>query len=71
MSEIQELDILVHRDGTVEVKVSGAIGKKCLNLTEGLEKVLGGNVVLRTTTAEFDLEDQNIEQDNYQGQFGL
>ncbi len=70
MSEIQELDILVHPDGTVEVKVSGAIGKKCLDLTEGLEKVLGGNVILRTTTAEFDKEEQELDQDNFQGQNG-
>ena len=70
MSELQELDILVHPDGTVEVKVSGVIGKKCLGLTEGLVKVLGGNVILRTTTAEFDKEEQDTEQGNYLGQFG-
>jgi hypothetical protein len=70
MSEIQEIDVLVLPDGTVKIEVSGVKGQKCLDLTRGLEKALGGNVVVRTHTDAFNEQEQEQDQNGFQGQFG-
>jgi hypothetical protein len=54
MTEIQEIDVIIKPDGTVRMEVRGAKGPKCLNLTENIEQQLGGLVVERTLTDEFD-----------------
>ncbi len=60
MSEIQEIDVIVAPDGTVRLEVRGAQGKKCLALTEEVEKLLGGAVVERVFTDEYEQEE--VEQ---------
>ncbi len=59
MSEIQEIDVYVKPDGTVKVEVRGVKGGKCLELTEDLEKLLGGRITERIHTDEFDQADQD------------
>lgn len=61
MSEIQEIDVHVKPDGTVSVEVRGVQGRKCLDLTQEMEKLLGGLVVERTFTDEFDREEVGEE----------
>lgn len=63
MSEIQEIDVIVSPDGTVKLEVRGAQGKKCLKLTEEVEKLLGGAVVERVHTDEYYREEIEQEQD--------
>ncbi|MFH0822569.1 MAG: DUF2997 domain-containing protein [Pseudomonadota bacterium] len=60
MSEIQEIDVFVAKDGTVKIEVRGVKGKKCLDLTEGVETLLGGRITDRTHTDEFLAEDQEL-----------
>lgn len=63
MSEIQEIDVIVSPDGTVKLEVRGAQGKKCLTLTEEVEALLGGAVVERVLTDEYDREEIGQELD--------
>lgn len=60
MSEIQEIDVFVKPDGTVTFEVRGVKGKKCLDITRGIEELLGGEVVSREHTSEFDEVDQEV-----------
>lgn len=50
--EMQELEIIIGRDGQVAISVRGARGPACVGLTGALEEQLG-ELVERTHTAEF------------------
>lgn len=50
--EMQELEIVIGRDGQVTVSVKGARGTECLALTRMLEEQLG-DLVMREHTPEF------------------
>ena len=52
--QIQEIEVVVHPDGKVKLHVRGAPGAQCLDLTADLEKALGGQVLAREHTPEFD-----------------
>ena len=56
--EIQEIDVFLQPDGTVKVEVRGVKGQKCLALTEDIEKLLGGQVIAREKTPEYDEQEQ-------------
>lgn len=62
MSELQEIDVFVKPDGTVKVEVRGVTGKKCLSITEDIEKLLGGEILERIHTDEFDQADNEQTQ---------
>lgn len=62
MSEIQEVDVYIKPDGTVKLEVRGAKGAKCLDLTKGLEELLGGEVLDRIHTDEFQEAGQEVEE---------
>ena len=61
MSSLEEIDVTLHPDGRVEVKVRGAEGKACLVATKKLEQHLGGRVVSREETDEMFLGGEEIE----------
>ncbi len=69
MSEIQEIDVFISPEGEVKIEVRGVKGQKCLEITRGLENALGGKVVLREHTDEFNQNEQDIDQSAFQGQF--
>lgn len=69
MSEIQEIDVFISPQGEVKIEVRGVKGQKCLEITRGLEHALGGKVVLREHTDEFNQNEQDIDQSAFQGQF--
>jgi hypothetical protein len=48
----QEIEIVITADGEVKLKVHGAAGPECLELTRALEEELG-LVVEREKTSEF------------------
>ncbi|MBY0549278.1 MAG: DUF2997 domain-containing protein [Candidatus Obscuribacterales bacterium] len=50
--QFQQVHITITKDGQVEIKVEGAVGLSCLDITKALEAVLGGEVVSREMTAE-------------------
>ena len=50
--EIEEIEITIGKNGQVKLHVRGMKGKKCLVLTEELEKALGNEVIERKLTPE-------------------
>jgi hypothetical protein len=53
MKEPEIVAITVHEDGTFELSVQGVKGPACEQLTADVEKLLGGEVLSRTHTAEY------------------
>lgn len=49
---IQTVDVYIDKDGQVRLEVRGVKGKSCLDVTEGLEAALGGDVASREMTPE-------------------
>jgi hypothetical protein len=56
MSELQEIDVFIEFDGTVKIEVRGVKGRKCTSLTKNMEQLLGGEVVDRNYSDEFNEE---------------
>jgi len=56
--EIQEVDVFIAADGSVRLQVRGVQGGGCLSLTEGLEALLGGEIISRELTPEADADGQ-------------
>lgn len=52
--EIQEIEVTIAKDGSVQIAVRGVKGKACLDLTQDLEQALGGVVLSREMTPEAD-----------------
>jgi hypothetical protein len=50
--EIEEIEITIGKNGQVKLHVRGMKGKKCLTLTEELEKALGNEILDRKFTPE-------------------
>ena len=50
--EVEEIEITIGKNGQVKLHVRGLKGKKCLVLTEELEKALGNNILDRQLTPE-------------------
>ena len=61
--DIQEIEITIDKNGQVQIHVLGATGSTCLDLTQGLEAALGGQVLSRQMTPEaHDLLGNPIDQ---------
>jgi hypothetical protein len=60
--EMQEVDVIIEKDGQVRIEVRGVKGPSCLDLTKGLEEALGGQVAERQMTPEA----QEVPQENVQ-----
>ena len=56
-----DLDVEIKPDGTVVLKVSGAPGAKCLEITADIEKELG-EVLGREFTSEYYMEEVKEEE---------
>ncbi len=70
MSTVQEIDLVLHPNGSVEIKVRGVAGSACLDLTKTLEAGLGNRVLAREHTDEFHQAaeaDQSLETENKRG----
>jgi Protein of unknown function (DUF2997) len=50
--EIQEIEITIDKNGQVVLRVRGAKGMVCQDITKDLEKALGGEVLDRQFTPE-------------------
>jgi hypothetical protein len=50
--DIQEIEVTIDKNGQVQIHVLGATGITCLDLTQGLEAALGGQVLSRQMTPE-------------------
>jgi len=61
--ELQEIEVVIGKDGQVQIQVRGVQGTKCLTLTKELEEALGGDVIARLMTPEALEGEQGIDQD--------
>ena len=50
--ELQEVEVIIEKDGQVRVEVRGVKGMSCLDVTQALEAALGGQVQDRQLTPE-------------------
>ena len=51
--ELQELLVTIGPDGTVDIRIHGVKGPKCLRITQKIEALLGGEVSERVHTDEY------------------
>lgn len=58
--DVQELEVIIAKDGQVRLQVRGVKGDACLELTQGLESLLGSELVSREMTP--DALDQSSAQ---------
>jgi hypothetical protein len=57
--EIQELEVFISPEGKISFEVRGLPGRKCLDLTKGLEMDLGGEILSREETSEMTRDQVN------------
>jgi len=50
--ELEEIQVIIEKDGHVRIEVRGVKGQACLELTEELEQALGGQIETREMTPE-------------------
>ncbi len=50
--ELQEIEVVIGPDGRVQLQVRGVKGLACLELTQELEALLGGQIEVREMTPE-------------------
>jgi hypothetical protein len=50
--DVQEVEVIISKNGQVQIQVRGVKGTQCLDITQDLEEALGGNVTLRELTPE-------------------
>jgi hypothetical protein len=65
MSTVQEIDLILRPNGSVEIKVRGVAGPSCRELTRKLEAGLGNRIVAREHTDElYAAAGQELETDS-------
>jgi hypothetical protein len=63
---LEEIEITISPDGKVEVHVTGVKGDSCLEITDDLERALGGTIEIREMTHEaFEENQQNAINQDY------
>ena len=67
MAKKQELEFSIDDDGKISIKVIGAEGKECLEMTKAIEEALG-IVTDRQKTSDFYVQPQKTQTDQQQGQ---
>lgn len=50
--QIHEIEIVISKEGQVQIHVRGLKGGQCLEVTKGLEQALGGQLTSRELTGE-------------------
>ena len=57
----EQIEVTIHPDGRVELHVVGVEGMSCVELTEPLVRVLGGEVMSQELTQEayIEVSDEN------------
>ena len=68
--ELQEIEVVIDKDGKVRIEVRGVKGMSCLDLTKDLEEALGGEVEEREMTPEAYETVQEQVQDHQRLQDG-
>ena len=63
--EMQEITVVIEKDGQVRVEVRGVKGASCLDMTKGLEEALGGQVEDRQMTPEAQEVGEEVRQQQF------
>ncbi len=63
--EMQEITVVIEKDGQVRVEVRGVKGMSCLDVTKGLEEALGGQVEDRQMTPEAQEVGEEVRQQQF------
>ena len=50
--KIEQIEVTIGSDGKIRLQTSGFSGEACLDATEDIEALLGGQVISRERTAE-------------------
>ena len=53
MTNLEEIEIVIGKDGKIQIHVRGIPGRTCLDPTAELEALLGENIISREMTPEF------------------
>ncbi|HPD74704.1 MAG TPA: DUF2997 domain-containing protein [Methanoregulaceae archaeon] len=56
---MEELEIIIPKDGTISVNVKGVKGARCLAITKGLE-LAAGSVTARTFAASYYEQERTV-----------
>jgi hypothetical protein len=56
MTELHEVELTIDSHGEVRVEIRGMKGRGCLEVTREMERLLGGLVLDREHTHEYDLQ---------------
>lgn len=56
--ELQEIEVIIGKNGQVQIAVSGVSGLACLDITAPLEQALGGEIIAREMHAGTGIEAQ-------------
>lgn len=60
---IEEVQVIIEKDGRVRIEVHGVQGPACLDITQALEQALGGEIEAREMTPEA-LDEQPLRTPN-------
>ena len=58
MNDLQEIEVTIAPSGELKVEIRGVKGPTCLDFTRGMEELLGGEVIGRHLTPEYDEQPQ-------------
>jgi len=64
--ELQEVEVLIDKDGQVHLHVRGVKGENCLEITREVESSLGSQIILREMTPESQEETERQSINNRQ-----
>lgn len=65
--DLQEIEVIIGKDGQVQLLVRGVKGLTCLELTKELEAVLGGQIEAREMTPEAqETTEEQVKQRQWQ-----
>ena len=59
---MKKIKITLHKDGTQQVEVIGAVGSDCVEFTKQLENRLGKPIGERVRKPEYDITEQETER---------
>jgi hypothetical protein len=68
--DLEEIEVIIEKDGTLRLQVRGVKGEACLDLTKDLEAALGGQVELRQMTPEAYEANPLIDQNQHKQRSG-
>jgi len=60
---MKKMKITIHKDGTQQSEVLGAVRESCVEFTQAFERRLGVPVGARELKPEFEMTETEVEQD--------